>query len=84
MKVKKFENLLKSEIAKAEKAANEFYGTKNAKVTGYSYSENIDELLFMTVECEICFDYKTRAEHDVVVNVCMFDRRKSFATVKTW
>lgn len=81
--MKTFENLLPSEIQKAEKAANMFFGRSDCKVTGYSATRcplkgcgNWYDVL-----CEICFGYVERAEQDVLVSVFMDDRRRSFATV---
>lgn len=75
--------LLKSEVKKAEAAANKFFGRNDCKVC--SYAERLDESgLFYDVECEICYDYKEPAPHGVIVHACMFDRRRSFAAVKTW
>lgn len=81
---KKFEGPLKSEIRKAEKAANEFFNREDCKVT--AYSAKVDDVIpeFMLVKCEICFNYEERASYDVEISVFMPDRRRSFATVKTW
>lgn len=82
---KTFETMMKSEIKKAEAAANKFFGRKDCKVTGYS-ARPAGDLLghFYEVTCEICFNYEERADYDVVVSVFMADRRKSFAQVRTW
>lgn len=84
MKSKKFESLLPSEIKKAEAAANKATGTKNCKVTGYSWTRSslgIDpDAMFVDVRCEICHDYEQRADVDVLLSIPMFDRRRSFAT----
>lgn len=85
--MKEFKGLLKSEIKKAETAANKFFGTTNAKVTAYSAKRCMYEPIigdWYEVKCEICFDYENRADYDVVINVFMLDRRRSFAKVKTW
>ena len=81
--MKKFEGLLKSEIKKAETAANKFFGRKDCKVTGYFHS-GADEYGNATVICEICFNYEERADYDVSVSVIGMDRRRSFARIKTW
>lgn len=83
---KTFETMMKSEIKKAETAANKFFGRKDCKVTGYSAKCLGDDFLehYYEVTCEICFNYEERADYDVVVSVFMPDRRKSFAQVKTW
>lgn len=82
--MKKFEALLKSEIRKAEKIANDYYGRKDCKVTAYGWKQDENIPDFYNVKCEICFDYEVRADYDVIVNVFMPDRRRSFAQVKTW
>ena len=80
-----FKNLLKSEIRKAEKAANAYSGRNDCKVTGFSAKlSNCDFGTWYDVTCEICFNYEQRADFDVSVSVFMDDRRRSFATVKTW
>lgn len=81
--MKKFEGLLKSEIKKAEAAANKFFGRNDCKVTGYFYSGS-DEFGNASVICEICFNYEERADYDVSVSVIGVDRRRSSAKVKTW
>lgn len=83
--MKEFKGLLKSEIKKAETAANKFYGVNNAKVTGY-FVERAEHIRgeWYEVKCEICFDYEKRADHDVIVIVAIRDRRCSSAKVKTW
>lgn len=72
--MKQFNGLLKSEIAKAEKISG-------GKVTGYSW-DGEDSLRFVTVRCEICTGYGSSSERldDVILNVFMSDRRKSFAS----
>ena len=81
--MKRFENLLKSEIKKAENAANKFYGRKDCKVTGYSAKRsNLEYGTWYMVRCEICFGYDgCRADNDAMVHVFMDDRRKSFSTI---
>ncbi|MGN1025510.1 MAG: hypothetical protein ACI4P4_03790 [Faecousia sp.] len=78
-----FDNMKKSEIKKAEAAANKFFGRKDCKVTGYSATPSEFEGWY-EIRCEICFGYEERADYDVIVNAMMCDRRRSFATVKTW
>ena len=78
-----FDNMKKSEIKKAEAAANKFSGRKDCKVTGY-YAEPSACEGWYDIHCEICFSYEDRAEFDVIVSAMMCDRRRSFATVKTW
>lgn len=81
--MKKFESLKASEIKKAEKVANKYFNRNDCKVTGYS-SQKSDIEGFYDVDCEICFNYEERAPYDVLVSVMMTDRRRSFATIKTW
>lgn len=78
--MKNFEGLLKSEIKKAERLATKCNRTIT-KMTGCHYCmSDADEYGFIDVSCEMCSnDMKTR-ERDVVVHVCLFDRRKSFVT----
>ncbi len=71
--------LLKSEIKKAVRLANKVNKCKDATVTAYSISRNKDLPDFYDVTCEICHDYATRAENDVMISVFMPDRRMSFA-----
>lgn len=80
--MKEFNGLLKSEIKKAEAAANKFYGRKDCKVTSCGWGE-VDGLGNVTVSCEICFGYEEPADHSVIVSVIGMDRRRSFAQVKT-
>lgn len=76
---KQFTQLLKSETKKAEKAANEFLGCDNCRVTGYGVTKR-DDLGFIEVDCEMCHGYDgERANVDVTVFVFMPDRRRSFA-----
>lgn len=82
--MKKLDSLLKSEIRKAEAAANKFYGRNDSKVTAYSHGGVPDELGGYEVSCEICFNYENVADHSVLLYVFMPDRRRSFAKVKTW
>ena len=82
---KEFKGLLKSEIKKAEAAANKYSGRKDCKVTGYSaIKSNIDCGTWYDVKCEICFDYEERAYFDVNLYVFMDDRRRSWAKVATF
>lgn len=77
--MKAFENLLPSEVKKAEKCANKALKTNNCKVTGYAHNSKPDEFGFLTVKCEICHDYEERAAVDVELNVFMPDRRRTWA-----
>lgn len=80
--MKNFEGLNKSEIRKAVKLANKLNNCTDCTVTGYSVERPEDELLrdnFRVVTCEICHNYEERAEFDVVVEVFLLDRRKSWA-----
>lgn len=79
-----FEGMKKSEIKKAEAAANKYFDRKDCKVTGY-FAKRAEVGNYYDVQCEICFGYDgPRAPHDVLVAAFMLDRRRSFAQVKTW
>lgn len=83
---KKFEGLLKSEIKKAENIANKHSGFSDCKVTGYFAKErrpfDFDlDMVFVEVKCEICRNYEERCEFDVMLDIPMFDRRKTKARV---
>lgn len=83
--MKKFNGLLKSEIKKAEAAANKATDTKNCKVTGYSWKtvhpfDFAPDVEFVEAICEICHDYDRRADVDVRLDIPMSDRRRSTAT----
>lgn len=80
-----FNGMMKSEIKKAETAANKFFGRKDCRVTAY-YAEPSKTCpdSFYDVHCEICFGNGDPAEHSVLVCAFMVDRRRSFATVKNW
>ena len=80
-----FDNLKVSEIKKAEREANKFSGRNDCKVTGYyAKLSHTDCGTWYDVQCEICFNYETRADFDVMVYAFMDDRRRSFARIKTW
>lgn len=84
---KTFDTLKKSEIKKAEAAANKFFGRNDCKVTAYSARPHEEELLadfYYEVTCEICFNYEEPADYSVIISAFLPDRRKSHATVKTW
>lgn len=74
--MKQFESLLKSEIKKIEKYAQQRDG-KDSRLTGYG-SSGADELGFVDVRCEICSNGMTEREQDVIFSVFMPDRRRSF------
>lgn len=74
--MKKFETLLKSEIKKIEKFAQERDG-KDSRITGYSAKTTPDEWGFIRVVCEICSNNMNDREDDVVFYVYMPDRRRS-------
>lgn len=83
--MKTFETLLKSEIKKAETAANKFSGRKDCKVTAYSSKKcSLDYGTWYDVVCEICYNYEEVADFSVQLYVFMDDRRRSFAKVKAW
>lgn len=80
---KAFDTLLKSEIKKAEAAANKYLNRKDCKVTGYS-AKSIPPTgcgTWYEARCEICYNYEERAEVDVILHIFMDDRRRSWARV---
>lgn len=80
--MKKEFNLKKSEIKKAEAFANKRTGKTDCRVTGY-FVKNIDkDLGFKEIQLEICSNNMEDREDDVILQVCMWDRRRSF--VVTW
>lgn len=77
---KEFTGLSKLEIRKAIKLANRINNCNDCVVTGYSYKSIPDEYNIIEVTCEICHGYDgDRADYDVVVEVFMDDRRRSWA-----
>lgn len=86
MKTKKFEGLLISEIKKAEKLANKHSGFDDCKITGYSSKTvrpiDFDQsIIFIEVTCEICRNYEQRCDFDILLDIPMFDRRRTTAKV---
>lgn len=77
--MKNFEGLLKSEIKKAESLATKQNHTIT-KMTGCHYNLTNDDYGFIDVTCEMCSNDMETREKDVVVHVCLWDRRKSFVT----
>ena len=75
--MKKFEGLMKSEIKKINKFAQK-RDEKDSCITGYGYNTVPDELGFIEVTCEICSNNMSDRETDVVFEVFMPDRRRSF------
>lgn len=73
--MKKFENLLRSEIKKINKFAQRRDG-KDSQITGW-FASGVDELGFVEVRCEICSEDCSVREADVVFEVFMPDRRMS-------
>lgn len=74
--MKKFESLLKSEIKKINKAAQQRDNT-DSQITGYSYG-SVDELGAIEVTCEICSNNMETRMDDLTFIVFMHDRRRSF------
>lgn len=72
-----FENLKVSEIKKAESYANKASGKKDCRVTAW-YTDSKNEFGFYQVRCEICSNNMNERENDVIIEVCMNDRRRSF------
>ncbi len=75
--MKNFEGLLKSEIKKINKFAQK-RDKKDSCITGYGYNSNPDELGFIEVTCEICSNGMSDREDDIIFEVFMPDRRRSF------
>ena len=76
----RFENLKKSEIKKAETFANKFLGTDDCKVTGWGGCIEPADMGWVTIRCEICHNYDERADIDVILNIPLWDRRRTFAS----
>lgn len=79
--MKNFEGLLKSEIKKAERLATRANNGVATKMTGCHYSLAEENYGFIDVTCEMCSNDMEVREKDVVVHVCLFDRRRSFVTI---
>ena len=80
-------NLLKSEIKKAERCANNHSGYTDCKVTAYSvhFDRPFDfdpNAIFADVICEICRNYEERCDFDVTLTIPMFDRRRTTANIR--
>jgi hypothetical protein len=76
--------LKKSEIKRAEAAANKYLGRKDCRVTGYfsQKSPDIGAGEWYDVTCEICINnMQERAEIDVKIDAYMSDRRRSIVRV---
>ena len=71
-------SLLRSEVRKVEKVANERNGCSDCHVTGWFF-RGFDELGFADVRCEVCRDWAERVD-DVEIHVCGWDRRHSFVS----
>lgn len=87
--MKKFKELLKSEIKKAENAANKILGVKDCKVTAYSskivHPFDFDpDCTFVECDIELCHNYEERAEVDVHLSIPLFDRRKTIVKACAW
>ena len=79
-------NLKKSEIKKIMKAANDYSGFNDCKLTGYTYSiespfEFDPDAKFAIVICQICRNHEERLDVDVELTVLLSDRRLSKAKV---
>lgn len=76
--------LKKSEIKRAEAAANKYLGRKDCRVTGYyaKKSPDIGAGEWYDATLEICINnMQERAEIDVKVDAYMSDRRRSIVRV---
>lgn len=79
--MKKFENLMRSEIKKAEAFATKLNG-KSTRMTGWFFDGSVDELGFADIRCEMCSNNMNDREDDVIVHVFMHDRRRSFVSAR--
>ena len=70
-------HLTPSEIKKAESLATRQNG-KPTRLTGY-FHKGYDETGHIQVKCEMCSKDMTERENDVYIEVCTFDRRRSWA-----
>lgn len=75
--MKKFEGLMISEIKKINKFAQK-RDKKDSCITGYGCNTVPDELGVIEVRCEICSNDMNDREADVIFEVFMPDRRRSF------
>lgn len=72
-------DLMISEIRKAERLANKVTGKTDCRVTGYYTDNKKDDFGFITVKCEICSNNMEDREDDVILSICTWDRRRTFA-----
>lgn len=79
MKMQKFETLTKGEIKKAESLATKLNGIKT-QVTGWCTEPGESVEGFKTIRCEMCSHDMSKREDDIIISVCLWDRRKSFAS----
>lgn len=77
--MKKFEGLLRSEIAKAEKFATQKNG-KDTRMGGYFFDGVVDEWGWAAVTCEMLSNDLEDREDDVKLLVFLPDRRRSFVS----
>lgn len=75
--MKKFNGLTKGEIKRVEKFAQKRDCT-DSRVTGYACKEIPDEMGFIEVRFEICSNNMEKREDDVVMQVFVPDRRRSY------
>lgn len=76
--MRKYE-LMKSEVKKVKNFV--LYKTgKSCYISGWSSNWKEDETGFVTVVCEMCSDFSSDYVEDVVLNIFMPDRRKSFVS----
>lgn len=76
---KRFEGLKRSEIKKAERLANRVNHCNDCRVSGYSAQIDPEFENMYTIQCEICHNYEDRANHDVYLQIPMWDRRRTWA-----
>jgi hypothetical protein len=85
MKEKKFETLLKSEVKKVVKAANEYSGRTDCELVSYTYRIDPNLPSFVEVKCDIGYDLEDYDGDPFYVQLSVFlpDRRHSFAVAFT-
>lgn len=71
-------NLNGYEIRNAVNVAKRRNGGRLCEITGWYTKGMSDDTLFRTVECEICDALTGERLDDVIIECCMFDRRRSF------
>lgn len=79
-KFSNFEGFTKSEMKRIEKFAQRRDG-RDSELAGWCANCKPDECGFVEVTCDICSHGMSESEKPVVMEVCMWDRRRSFIAV---